>query len=120
LAYGQTMAQLARAFSQLSNTGMPLSRNIIDRTGLPGLFDADLRFTPSQIPNLGPGVNPCVSAPPPPGSAGGSAGPCLPAIDPNGPSIFTAVQEQLGLKLVPQTGPVSVLVIDHVEEPTDN
>jgi uncharacterized protein (TIGR03435 family) len=44
----------------------------------------------------------------------------LPAIDPNGPSIYTAVQEQLGLKLDSQKGPVDVLVIDRVEHATED
>jgi uncharacterized protein (TIGR03435 family) len=52
--------------------------------------------------------------PPPPGT------PPFPAIDPNGPSIYTAVQEQLGLKLDSQKGPVDVLVIDGVEHATEN
>jgi uncharacterized protein (TIGR03435 family) len=87
---------------QLTTTLAMLTRRVvIDKTGLAGGFDIDLTFTPDQMPG-----------PPPPGA------PPLPAIDPNGPSIFTAVQEQLGLKLEASRGPAEVLVIDHVERPT--
>jgi uncharacterized protein (TIGR03435 family) len=75
----------------------------VDRSGLEGRYDAELKFTPEFIPPMPPG---------------GLAG--LPPIDPNGPSIFTAVQEQLGLKLDPQRGPVEVLVVDRVERPSEN
>ena len=53
---------------------------------------------------------------------GPGAGPQAPALppDPSGPSIFTAVQEQLGLKLESGKGPVDVLVIDTVQEPSEN
>ena len=76
-------------------------RIVVDRTGLTGNFDIDLTFTPEQLPQ----------GPPPPGVP-------LPSIDPNGPSLFTALQEQLGLKLESDRAPVEVLVIDHVERPT--
>jgi uncharacterized protein (TIGR03435 family) len=75
------------------------SRIITDRTQLSGLFDFELTWTPDQPPQL-----PADAAPP--------------NIDPNGPSIFTALQEQLGLKLESTRGSVDVVVIDHVERPT--
>ena len=100
---GKTMAEIAEEFSKLTNTGSSLNRLVVDRTGLDGRFDMDLRFTPEFIPPM-PGGRP----------------EWLPEIDPNGPSIFAAVQEQLGLKLDAQQGPVEVLVIDRVERPTED
>ena len=99
-ARGRTMAQLAESLSQLTNTGSSLNRLIVDRTGLEGQYDVTLRFTPDNIP--GRGV------------------PGFPAVDPNGPSIFTALQEQLGLKLDSQRASVNVLVVDYAERPTEN
>jgi bla regulator protein blaR1 len=101
-----TMAQLANTLSQFSG------RMVLDRTGLSGAFDFDLEFTPD------PGLRGR--------GAGGGLPPSAPApgsdrvADPAGISVFTAVQEQLGLKLDSQRGPVPVLVIDSVSQPTEN
>ncbi len=90
----------------------PLSRftgrTILDKTNLTGKYDFDLQYTPEQGQ---------FQAPPggaPPGM------PALPPTDPNGPSLFTALQEQLGLKLESQKGPVEMIVIDHIERPSEN
>jgi uncharacterized protein (TIGR03435 family) len=74
-----------------------LGRPVLDKTGLTSLYDLDLQWTPDD--------NELQS---PPGSA------------PNGPAIFTAIQEQLGLKLESGKGPVEVIVIDHIERPSGN
>jgi uncharacterized protein (TIGR03435 family) len=100
---GRTMAQFADSLSRLTMTGGgSLNRLIVDRTGLDGQYNLTLKFTPENIP--------------PPGSAP----PGFPQVDPNGPSIFTALQEQLGLKLDSQRAPVNVLVVDGAERPTEN
>jgi uncharacterized protein (TIGR03435 family) len=96
---GATLAQVA------SSLGMFVGRIVVDRTGLAGSYDFNLTWTPDQGAARG------VGAPDPLGAS---------APDPNGPSIFTAVQEQLGLKLESQRGPVAVLVIDRAEHPTAN
>jgi uncharacterized protein (TIGR03435 family) len=80
-------------------------RLVRDETGFTGRFDVDLRWTPDRQP-----VVP-LDAPPEIGRA-------VAAIDPNGPLLFTAVQEQLGLKLESRKEQNDVLVIDHVEKPT--
>lgn len=79
-----------------------LSGTVVDKTGLTGRYDIDLTFTPErQLPE---GVNL-------PG----------PAADPNGPSIYTAIREQLGLKLESQKVQEDVMVIGHVErQPSEN
>ena len=82
-----------------ANLTARVERPVVDKTGLTDRFDFMLTFTPDQrpLPQSPPG---------------------LPPIDPDGPGLFTALQEQLGLKLVPSRGPVDVLVIDSVEHPT--
>jgi uncharacterized protein (TIGR03435 family) len=95
IAGGATMQQLA------ANLSVRLERLVFDKTRVAGRFAFNLAWTPDQIP----------TADPPPG---------VPPIDPNGPSLFTALQEQLGLKLEPAKGPVEVLVIDSVEHATSD
>jgi uncharacterized protein (TIGR03435 family) len=83
-----------------------LGRTVIDKTELKGDFDITLEWTPEPgHGGGGPGGPPPDAAPP----AGGS-----------GPTIFTALQEQLGLRLESQKGPVEILVIDDVSKPTEN
>jgi uncharacterized protein (TIGR03435 family) len=72
-----------------------LGRPVIDQTGLTGRYGITLNWTDEDAPSP---------------VSGGS----------NGPSLFTAIQEQLGLKLVATKGPVPILVIDHAERPSEN
>jgi len=86
-----------------------LGRPVLDKTGFTGEFDLNLSFTADEATMGLPGS----------GGPGDPGGTRLPT-DPNRPNIFAALEEQLGLKLVPAKGPVEVLVIDHVERPTAN
>jgi bla regulator protein blaR1 len=94
------MAQVAQALSRQVN------RVVLDRTRLTGQFDLNLEWTP------GPGE----FRPPVPADGPGTGDPS----PVSGPSIFTALQEQLGLKLNSAKGPVNVLVVDRAERPTAN
>jgi len=91
LAGGLPVAQLATLLSTM------VDRTVVDRTGLPGAFDLELNWTPDRLPQR-------------PDAA--------PPSNPDNPSIFTALREQLGLKLESAKAPTGVLVIDHVERPT--
>jgi uncharacterized protein (TIGR03435 family) len=90
---GVSMAVLATNLSRTYNSA--LGRNVIDVTGLTGTFDIHLKWAIDDLTGAPPG-------------------------EPTGPSILTAIQEQLGLKLRSAKGPVEVLVIDHIEKPSAN
>jgi uncharacterized protein (TIGR03435 family) len=85
-----TMADLAESLS------MAVGRKVVDRTGITGVFRVRLTYAPDQLDY--PSPDSTTSA----------------------PSIFTAVQEQLGLKLESSKGPVDVLIVDHAEKPPEN
>jgi uncharacterized protein (TIGR03435 family) len=97
---GRTIAELARG--TLSDL---VGRPVIDKTGLAGLYDFTLKYAPELARTAGP-----LSLLPP--------GPIAPVTDPDAPSLFAALQEQLGLKLENGRGPVEVAVIDKFEKPT--
>jgi len=79
-----------------------VGRTVEDRTALPGGYDFTLNWEPETPAASSPGPDPSTS------------------IEDSGPSIFSAIREQLGLRLEPAKGPVSVLVIDHIERPSAN
>ena len=78
-----------------------LDRTVVDKTNLDGRFDIRLYWTPDvgEVA-LDPGGNP------------------LPPANATGPSIFSAIQEQLRLRLESTTGPIDLIIIDHVEKPS--
>jgi uncharacterized protein (TIGR03435 family) len=100
-----TDSSLAGLAGQLT---LHLDRPVLDRIGIQGNYDFTLKWTPA--PNES---NPQAMGLPPRAEPPGPA-------DSSGPSIFTALQEQLGLKLESTKGPVDILVIDHVERPSEN
>lgn len=67
-----------------------IDRPVVDRTGIQGIYDLTLKSAPSAI------------------------------LQPDGPSLFTLVEDQLGLKLAPEKAPIEVLIVDHVEKPSEN
>ena len=87
-----TMERLAQTLSGI------VDRVVTDETKLPGGYDLQLSFTPER--RLPPGA--------------------LPPADPDAPSIFAALQEQLGLELDARRGMVEMLVIDRIDEPSAN
>lgn len=93
IAGGLPLAQLATLLSTM------VDRTVVERTGLSGAFDFELNWTPNRAPQRPDAAPPANS---------------------DDPSIFTALREQLGVKLEPAKAPTDVLVIDHVERPTPN
>jgi uncharacterized protein (TIGR03435 family) len=96
-ARGIALAQLARSLAGY----WVISRPVFDQTGLTGLFDFQIEFTPAFLASPNPDAPPIAN----------------PSAD-SGPNIFTALQEQLGLKLQGEKTQVEYLVIDHAEQPT--
>jgi uncharacterized protein (TIGR03435 family) len=97
LARFSTMNYFAFRLSQL------MDRPVVDHTDLKGGFDFELTYTRDLPPNIPPGA--MLNGEP---------------IDTSGPTVFAAIRQQLGLKLEPQKAPVEILVIEHVEKPTEN
>jgi uncharacterized protein (TIGR03435 family) len=96
---GCRMTQFAQSLSGYGRSD--LGRRVVDQTGLTGYYTIDLHWTPVDL-----------NAPAP------AADSILP--DASGPSLLTALKEQLGLELKPTKGPIDTIVIDHAELPTEN
>ena len=96
-AEGSTLDEFCKLLS------LVFDRPVVNTTGIEGRFDIHLEFAPDETtPRLLP------------------RGDAASVADPAGQPIFTALQQQLGLKLVPAKGPGEFLVIDHVEKPSEN
>jgi uncharacterized protein (TIGR03435 family) len=98
---GQWIAKHASIANLVSQLKLGLDRHVIDETGLTGTYDFTLVFAPDEYAQPSPGLS-------------------RPPVEPNGPSLFTALQEQLGLKLESARGPLEMFVIENVERPSSN
>ncbi len=99
---GASMEQLADSLSRV------VGRNVYDRTSISGSYDIKLEWTPEegefpQFKDHGDGHDSSAAAP-----------------ETTGPSIFAALQDQLGLRMEAAKGPVEILVIDHIEKASEN
>lgn len=102
---GRLVGRRVTADAMATILSRQVEHQVFNRTVLSGEFDFELNFTPDS--------GPCREA-------GDSEGGAV-AADPSGlPSIYTAVQQQLGLKLESSRGPVEMLVLDRVEKPSEN
>ena len=93
---GRSLSDLAGALGNFI-----VNRMVVDRTGFTGTYDFELSWTPDNLQSTSPDGQPAASTS-------------------DAPSIFTALQEQLGLKLESQRGSVEFLVIDSVQCPSEN
>ncbi len=109
MASGELTVQALPMVTVARLLSMHLGRTVLDKTGLMGSYDFTLLWTPEE------GETAVFNGPKYSQVRADSTRP-----DSSGPSIFAAIQEQLGLKLESQKGPVKFLVIDHVERPLEN
>jgi uncharacterized protein (TIGR03435 family) len=86
-----------KAVANMLSGNPDIQRSVTDRTDLTGEFDLTLQWAPEPLPGV-----------------------ATPATAAEGPSIFTALIEQLGLKLIAKKGPDRIVVIDHVDRPSEN
>ena len=104
VGYGQVDCQAIPITGLVEILSQLTGRTVVDKTGLAGKYDVALRWTPED------------SHAAPTGAENATAE----RLQESGLSIFTAIQEQLGLKLISAKGPVETLVIDHLEKPDAN
>ena len=97
--HGEFTAEAVPLSSLTHSLASELERNIIDKTGLTANYDIHLKYTPDR---------------------GASAGPDSGKSEDAAPPLFTALEQQLGLKLISAKGPVQTWVVDHIDHPTDN
>ncbi len=90
-----------KEYADIALQGMLLDRPVLDQTGITGRYDFKITFMPDD-------------------SLFGGHGPAPPASDNPAPNFFTAIQEQVGLKLDAVKAPTDVMVIDHVGKPSEN
>jgi uncharacterized protein (TIGR03435 family) len=102
---GRITGQAVPLNSLVKRLSMELGRRVVDKTGLTGNYDFTIQCAPGEIRALADGGG-WIDNTPPTESAG--------------TSVLTAPQEQLGLKLESQKGPIEFLVIDHIEKPSEN
>jgi len=104
-ALGATLDEFSKTLRMI------VDRPVIDKTGITGRFDIHVKFSPDGTSQGVPRIAPHPS---------GTIRPSLPSDPTDSPSIFVALQEQLGLRLESGRGPVDTLVIDRIERPTEN